>query len=50
MAVIVEMHHTGDPVLRADMVAVIEHVLSDRPGDWQVFIIGAQGGVVFRTA
>jgi hypothetical protein len=42
MAVIVEMHHTGDPVLRADVVAVIEHVLSDRPGDWRVFIIGSQ--------
>ena len=42
MAVIVEMHHTGNPVLRADVVAVIEHVLSDRPGDWRVFIIGSQ--------
>jgi hypothetical protein len=41
MAVIVEMH-TGDPVLRADVVAVVEHVLSDRPGDWWVSIIGSQ--------
>jgi hypothetical protein len=36
MAVTVEMHNTGDPVLRAEVVSVIEHVLSDRPGDWRV--------------
>ena len=37
-----EMHHTGDPALRAEIVAVIEHVLADRPGDWKVSIIGSQ--------
>jgi hypothetical protein len=46
MAVIVEMHHTGDPVLRADVVAVIEHVLSDRPGDWRVSIVGSQAKIL----
>ena len=25
------------------MVAIIEHVLSDRPGDWRVSIMGSQG-------
>jgi hypothetical protein len=43
MAVFVEMHNTGDPELQRDVVAIIEHVLSDRPGDWRVSIIGSQG-------
>jgi hypothetical protein len=42
MAVTVEMHNTGDPVLRAEVVSVVEHVLSDRPGDWRVSIVGSQ--------
>ena len=42
MAVLVEMHHTGDPALRADVVAAIEHVFADRPGDWKVSIVGSQ--------
>jgi hypothetical protein len=43
MPVIVEMHHTGSsPEARAEVVAVIEHALSDRPGDWRVLIIGSQ--------
>jgi hypothetical protein len=42
MAVTVEMHNTGDPALRAEVVSLIEHVLSDRPGDWRVSILGSQ--------
>jgi hypothetical protein len=42
MAVSVEMHHTGDPQLRAEVCAIIEHVLSDRAGDWRVVIVGSQ--------
>jgi hypothetical protein len=42
MAVTVEMHNTGDPSLKADVVASVEHVLSVRPGDWRVTIIGSQ--------
>jgi hypothetical protein len=43
MAVMVEMHHTGcEPGTRAEIVAVIEHALSDRLGDWRVSIIGSQ--------
>lgn len=42
MAVIVEMHHTGYPDLRAEIGAVIEHVLADRLGDWRVSIVGSQ--------
>jgi hypothetical protein len=42
MAVLVEMHHTGDPALRSEVVAAIEHVLADRAGDWSVSIVGSQ--------
>jgi tagatose-1,6-bisphosphate aldolase non-catalytic subunit AgaZ/GatZ len=42
MAVMVEMQHTGDSSIQAEVRAVIEHVLLDRPGDWRVSIIGSQ--------
>jgi hypothetical protein len=42
MAFAVEMYNTGDPEVRRDVVAIVEHVLSDRPGDWRVLIIGSQ--------
>jgi len=42
MAVSVEMHNTGDPALRAEVATVIEHVLSQRSGDWRVLIVGSQ--------
>jgi hypothetical protein len=42
MAVSVEMHNTGDPALQRDVVAIVEHVLADRPGDWRVVIVGSQ--------
>jgi hypothetical protein len=43
MAVSVEMQHTGCvPVVRSEIVAIIEHALADRPGDWRVLIIGSQ--------
>jgi hypothetical protein len=43
MAVSVEMHHTGcEPVVRAEIAAIIEHALADRLGDWRVSIIGSQ--------
>jgi hypothetical protein len=32
MAVLVEMHHAGDPAVRSEVVAAIEHVFADRPG------------------
>lgn len=41
MAVAVEMHNTGDEQQR-DVVAIVEHVLSDRPGNWRVVIVGSQ--------
>jgi hypothetical protein len=42
MGVTVEMHNTGDAERRRDVVAIVKHVLSDRPGNWRVFIIGSQ--------
>jgi hypothetical protein len=36
MAVAVEMHNTGDPGILSEIAAAIEHVLSDRVGDWKV--------------
>jgi hypothetical protein len=42
MAVSVEMQHTGDLGLQAEVRAIIEHVLADRPGIWHVLILGSQ--------
>jgi hypothetical protein len=42
MAISVEMHNTGDPALRTEVAAMIEHVLSQRSGDWRVVILGSQ--------
>jgi hypothetical protein len=43
MAVKVEMHNTGDLELQRDVVDSVERILSDRPGEWQVLILGSQG-------
>ncbi len=42
MAIVVEMHNTGDPATRSEIAAAIEHVLSDRAGDWKVSLMGSQ--------
>jgi hypothetical protein len=41
MAVMIEMQNTGDPRARGEIVAIIEHVLSDRAGEWRVSIVGS---------
>lgn len=43
MAVTVETHNTGDAAMQRDLVAMIEHVLADRQGDWRVVILGSAG-------
>jgi hypothetical protein len=43
MAVLVEMHHTGDAASQREVAALVEHMLADRPGDWRVSILGSQG-------
>jgi hypothetical protein len=42
MPVSVEMQHTSDSGLQAEVRAIIEHALADRPGDWRVSIVGSQ--------
>ena len=36
------MHNVGDPNLQRDVVAIVQHVLSGRTGDWRVLIVGSQ--------
>ncbi len=38
----IEMQNTGDARARGEIVAVIEHVLSDRLGEWRVSIVGSR--------
>ena len=42
MAVSLELHNTGDPSIGAEIQALLEHHLSDRPGDWRVSIVGSR--------
>jgi hypothetical protein len=42
MGVTVEMRNTGDAERQRDVVALIEHVLADRPGNWRVSIVGSR--------
>ncbi len=36
------MQNTGVPQARGEIVAIIEPVLSDRPGEWRVSIVGSR--------
>ena len=42
MSVFVELHNTGNAAIRAELQAVIEHVLSDWPGEWRVSIVASR--------
>lgn len=42
MPVSVEIHNTGKSSSRAEIIAVIEHVLGDRAGNWHVAIVGSR--------
>jgi hypothetical protein len=42
MAVSLELHNTGDPSIGAEIQALVEHHLGDRPGDWRVSIVGSR--------
>ena len=42
MALTVEMYNTGDAPTSREIVAVIEHVLSEKPGAWRVSITGSR--------
>lgn len=43
MAVVVEMQNTGNLANRSEIVASIEHALSQEPGDWRISILGSRG-------
>ena len=43
MAVSLELRNTGDAGIGAEIRALVEHALSDRPGDWRVAILGSRG-------
>jgi hypothetical protein len=38
----IELQNTGDDPARVEIVAVIEHALADRSGEWRVTIIGSR--------
>jgi hypothetical protein len=42
MAVSLELHNTGDSGGEAEVRALVEHALSDRPGEWRVSIVGSR--------
>jgi hypothetical protein len=43
MPVVVELHNTGHVANQSEIVASIEHVLHDEPGDWRISILGSRG-------
>lgn len=42
MSVVIDMQNTGNQSTRAEVVAMIEHVLCDREGEWRVSITGSR--------
>jgi hypothetical protein len=42
MAVTIDIQNTGDPRSRKEILAGVEHVLSDAAGDWRVSIVGSR--------
>jgi hypothetical protein len=43
MAVTIDIQNTGDPRSRKEILAGVEHVLSDAAGEWRVSIVGSRG-------
>ena len=43
MGVTIELQNLGDAQLSREIVASIEHALSDKPGEWRVSIAGSRG-------
>ena len=42
MAVVVDMQNTGNQSARSEVVAMIEHILCEREGEWRVSITGSR--------
>ena len=43
MGVTIELQNLGDAQLSREIVASVEHALSDKSGEWQVSIAGSRG-------
>lgn len=43
MGVTIELQNLGDAQLSREIVAPVEHALSDNPGEWRVSIAGSHG-------
>ena len=39
---LVELRNIGDSGVGAEVQALVEHAMSDRPGDWRVSIVGSR--------
>jgi hypothetical protein len=42
MGVTIELQNLGDAQLSREIVASVEHALSDKPGEWRVSIAGSR--------
>jgi hypothetical protein len=42
MAVVVELHNTWQVANQSEIVASIEHLLHEEPGDWRISILGSR--------
>jgi hypothetical protein len=42
MAVLIEMHNTGDLANRSEIITLIEHALCEEQGNWRISIIGSR--------
>jgi hypothetical protein len=43
MGVTIELQNLGDAQLSREIVAGVEHALTDKPGEWRVSIAGSHG-------
>ena len=43
MTVVVELHNTGHVGDQSEIVASIEHVLHQEPGNWRISFLGSRG-------
>lgn len=48
MGVTVELQNTGDSQACREITAAIEHTLSEKPGDWNVSIVGSAAATIGR--
>ena len=42
MSVTVDIENTGNPGLRNELLAVIEHIFAEHAGQWRVAVVGSQ--------